>query len=120
LPVPYFHTVFTLPQARNPVVLHNKRALLTLLFKAASQTLLQCGRHHLGGQLGATMVLHTWDQTLGAPFHVHGILPAGVLSPDGERWGAADPRCLLPVRALSRVFRGKCLDALTQASPNGA
>ena len=118
--VPYFHTVFTLPQARNPVVLHNKRALRTMVFQTASQTLLQCGRHHLGGQLGAPMVLHTWDQTLGTHCHVHCIIPAGVLSPDGERWGAADPRFLFPVRALSRVFRGKFLDALTQASTNGA
>ena len=78
------------------------------------------GRHNLGGQLGCTMVLHTWDQTLGAHFHVHCVIPAGALAPDGERWIAADPRLLFPVRALSMVFRGKFLDALTQACTKGA
>jgi hypothetical protein len=119
LPVPYFHTVFTLPHELNLIVLNNKRVLLTMLFKAASQTLLQCGRHNLGGQLGCTMVLHTWDQTLGAHFHVHCVIPAGALAPDGERWIAAAPRYLFPVRALSMVFRGKFLDALKQAYIHG-
>ncbi len=118
LPVPYFHTVFTLPHALNPLVLANKRTLLTMLFKAASQTLLQFGRQNLGGQIGCTMVLHTWDQTLGAHFHLHCVIPAGALSSDGERWRNADPRFLFPVRALSKVFRGKFLDALHQACTN--
>lgn len=77
LPVPSFHTVFTLPHDLNPLVLGNKRTLLTLLCKAASQTLLQCGQQHLGGQIGCTMVLHTWDQTLGAHVHVHCVIAAG-------------------------------------------
>ena len=61
LPTPYFHTVLTLPHELNPLILGNKRLLLGLLFRAASETLLQFGRHNLGGQLGAIMVLHTWD-----------------------------------------------------------
>src|SRR6185295_3145205 len=60
LPVPYFHTVFTLPHDLTPLLLRNKRPLLALLFQAASQTLLQCGRQTLGGQMAATMLLHTW------------------------------------------------------------
>lgn len=59
LPTAYFHTVLTLPHELNPLILGNKRLLLGLLFRAASETLLQFGRHNLGGQLGATMVLHT-------------------------------------------------------------
>jgi hypothetical protein len=65
LPVPYFHNVFTLPHELNGLILWseaNQRALLKLLFDAAAQTLLEFGRHDLGGQLGATLVLHTWDQ----------------------------------------------------------
>ena len=64
LPVPYFHLVFTVPHALNPLLLAYKRPLLPLLFNAASQTLIQFGHRNLGGQIGCTMVLHTWDQTL--------------------------------------------------------
>ena len=63
LPVPYFHLVFTVPHALTPPILAHKRPLLTLLFNAASQTLVQFGHRNLGGQIGCTMVLHTWDQT---------------------------------------------------------
>jgi hypothetical protein len=60
------------------------------------------------------MVLHTWDQTLGAHFHVHCIMAAGALAADGTHWIEADPRFLFPVRALSTVFRGKFCEALLQ------
>ena len=112
---PYFHLVFTVPHDLNPLILAHKRPLLTLLFNAASQTLVQFGHHNLGGQIGCTMVLHTWDQTLGAHFHVHCIIAAGALSANGERWIDADPRFLFPVQALSTVFRGKFYEALGQA-----
>jgi hypothetical protein len=120
LPVPYFHLVFTLPHDLNPLILAHKRPLLTLLFKAASQTLIQFGQHNLGGQIGCTMVLHTWDQTLGAHFHVHCVIAAGALAADGGHWIDADPRFLFPVRALSTVFRGKFCAALAQAGSTGA
>ena len=120
LPVPYFHTVFTLPHDLNALVLSNKRVLLAMLFKAASQTLLQFGRQNLGGQLAAVMVLHTWDQKLGAHFHIHSIIPAGALGKDGQQWLAINPRFLFPVRALSTVFREKFLDALEQAFTSNA
>jgi predicted Zn-ribbon and HTH transcriptional regulator len=120
LPVPYFHLVFTVPHALNALILAHKRPLLTLLFNAASQTLVQFGHRNLGGQIGCTMVLHTWDQTLGAHFHVHCVIAAGALAANGERWIAADPRFLFPVRALSTVFRGKFCAALAQASSTGA
>ena len=120
LPGPYFHLVFTVPHDRNPRILAHKRPLLTLLFHAASQTLVQFGHRNLGGQIGCTMVLHTWDQTLGAHFHVHCLIAAGALSSAGERWIEADLRFLFPVRALSTVFRGKFCAALAQASTGGA
>jgi hypothetical protein len=120
LPVPSCHLVFTLPHDLNPLILAHKRPLLTLLFKAASQTLRQFGQPNLGGQIGCTMVLHTWAQTLGAHCHVHGVIAAGALAADGGHWIAADPRFLFPVRALSTVFRGKFCAALAQADSTGA
>jgi hypothetical protein len=119
LPVPYFHLVFTLPHDLNPLILAHKRPLLTLLFHAASQTLVQFGHRNLGGQIGCTMVLHTWDQTLGAHFHVHCIMAAGALTSDGGHWIEANPRFLFPVRALSIVFRGKFCTALARAGATG-
>lgn len=115
LPVPYFHNVFTLPHQLNALILcqeQNQRALLKLLFQAAAETLLQFGRNNLGGTLGITMVLHTWDQQLRPHFHVHCLIPGGVLSFDRQQWRPAHPRYLFPVRALSKVFRGKFLDGL--------
>jgi hypothetical protein len=120
LPTPYFHTVFTVPHALNALILANKRLLLTLLFRTVSQTLLQFGQQNLGGQLGATMILHTWDQTLNAHFHLHCLVPAGALAEDGPRWVPTHPRFLFPVRALSTVFRAKFLTALQQADTKEA
>lgn len=112
LPVPYFHGVLTLPHELNALVLANKRPVLTLLVQAASQTLLQCGRQHLGGQLGGIQMVHTWDQTLGAHFHVHCLLPGGALAEHGTRWVRTHPRFFFPVHALGTVFRSTFLDAL--------
>lgn len=112
LEVPYFHCVFTLPHDLNPLVLTNKRALLTLLFQATRETLLQFGQHNLGGQLGGILLLHTWDQTLKAHFHLHALVPGGALADQGTRWVPTHSRFLFPVHALGRVFRAKFLDAL--------
>jgi len=115
LPVPYFHNVFTLPHQLNGLILcheDNQRAILNLLFQAAAETLLLFGRNNLGGTLGVTMVLHTWDQQLRAHFHVHCLITGGALSLDQQRWRKARPKFLFPVHALSKVFRGKFLDGL--------
>lgn len=117
LPVPYFHNVFTLPHDLNPLILYserNRRALWGLLFQAAAETLLAFGRNNLGGRLGITMVLHTWDQQLRPHFHVHCVIAGGALAEDGSRWIPAAPNFLFPVRALSQVFRGKYLAGLRQ------
>lgn len=122
LPVPYFHNVFTLPHELNPLILcqeTNQRAILQLLFQAASATLLEFGRNNLGAVPGITLVLHTWDQQLRAHFHVHGIITGGGLALDGSRWIASHPRYLFPVRALGQVFRGKFLDGLRQLYDTG-
>lgn len=120
LPVPSCHLVCTVPHDLNPLILTHKRPLCTLLCNAASQTLVQFGHRNRGGQVGGTMVLHTWDQTLGAHCHVHCVIAAGALASAGQHWNNAHPRFLFPVRALRTVVRGKCLEALHQASASRA
>jgi putative transposase/transposase-like zinc-binding protein len=115
LPVGYFHLVFTLPHELNAVILTNKKILLSDLFKAVGETLVDFGRTRLGGQIGLITVLHTWDQTLLDHFHLHCLVPAGALSIEQKRWRPARKNFLFPVTALSVVFRGKFLDLLTRA-----
>jgi hypothetical protein len=121
LPVEYFHVVFTLPHALNRLAQGNPKPIYDALFRAASETLLQFGRNPrwLGGELGATQVAHTWGQNLSQHIHVHGVVTGGALSPDGSRWIPAKRGFLFPVRALSRVFRGKYLEFLQQAHGRG-
>jgi hypothetical protein len=92
----------------------NRRALLNLLFHDAAQTLLVFGQNNLGGKVGFTMVLHTWDQQLRPHFHVHCVIAAGALAEDGSRWIEAGQNFLFPVRALSKVFRSKYLESLQE------
>ena len=107
LPVPYFHLVFTLPHEINPLAQGNPKVIYGLLFQAASDTLQSFGRDPkwLGGEIGITMVLHTWGQNLSQHLHVHCVVSGGALAPDG-RWIPAKRGFLFPVRALSVVFRG--------------
>jgi predicted Zn-ribbon and HTH transcriptional regulator len=119
LPVGYFHLVFTLPHDLNRLILAHKKILLTLLFKAVSETLLEFGQRRFGGTLGVIAVLHTWDQKLQDHFHLHCLIPAGALSLDHSRWIAARKDFLFPVTALSLVFRGKFLDLLERACEKG-
>jgi Putative transposase/Transposase zinc-binding domain len=115
LPVGYFHLVFTLPHELNGFILTNKKILLSHLFKAVGETLVEFGRTRLGGQIGFITVLHTWNQTLLDHFHLHCLVPAGALSFDQKRWTPARKNFLFPVKALSIVFRGKFLDLLKKA-----
>jgi predicted Zn-ribbon and HTH transcriptional regulator len=115
LPVGYFHLVFTLPHELNGLILTNKKILLSHLFKAVGETLVDFGHTRLGGQIGFITVLHTWNQTLLDHFHLHCLVPAGALSVDQKRWSPARKNFLFPVKALSIVFRGKFLDLLKKA-----
>jgi hypothetical protein len=108
------------PHDLTPLILAHKRPLLTLLCNAASQTRVPCGHRNLGEQSGGTMVLHPWDQTVGAHGHVHCLMAAGARSAHGGRWIDADPHFLFPVRALSTVLRGQCCEALAQGGSTGA
>ncbi len=116
LPVPYFHIVFTLPHELSALVLQNKRSLYDLLFRSSASTLLEVARdpRHLGADIGLLSVLHTWGQNLQHHPHAHCVVPAGGLALDGSGWIAASPRFFLPVRVLSRVFRGKFTSGLKQ------
>jgi hypothetical protein len=117
LPVPYFHIVFTLPEELNALTLVNQSVLYNMLFHCAAETLLSLGRDkkYLGAEVGLTAVLHTWGQNLMDHPHVHCIVPGGGLSQDGRRWIASREHFFIPVRVLSRVFRGKFLEQLKKA-----
>ena len=117
LPTPYFHNVFTLPHELNPLLLaseRNRRALLDLLFHAVAETLLTFGRNHLGGKVGFSLVLHTWDQQIRDHFHVHCVIAGGAIAEDGSKWLPAGKNFLFSVRALSKVFRAKYIEGLQQ------
>ena len=121
LPVPYFHVVFTLPHALNPLCQRHPRLLYDLLFRASAASLLELARDpkHLGADIGFLGVLHTWGQNLEHHPHVHYIVPAGGLALDGSRWIDSSRRFFLPVHALSRVFRGKFVAGLKQHFAQG-
>lgn len=115
LPVPYFHVVFTLPAALRDLIWRNQRVLYDLLFRCATETLLEIAAdpRYLGARLGILAVLHTWNQVLTEHPHLHCIVPGGGLSRDRRRWiGTRSPEFFLPVRVLSALFRGKFLGKL--------
>jgi hypothetical protein len=121
LPVEYAHVVFTLPAVLGPIALQNPREVYNILFRAAAETLQQIAADpkHLGAEIGFVAVLHTWGQNLEHHPHVHCVVPGGGLSPDGSHWIACEPGFFLPVRVLSRVFRGKFLALLGDAFEQG-
>ena len=118
LDVPYVHVVFTLPHALLPLAYRNSARLYTWLFQTSAATLREVAAdpRHLGAEIGVLSILHTWGQTLVRHPHVHCVVPAGGLSPDHQRW--IRPKYagfFLPVKVLSRVFRGKFVAALRRA-----
>ena len=122
LPVPYAHVVFTVPEQLAPLAFRNQRLFYNLLFRAASETLLEIAAdpRHLGARIGVLAVLHTWSQNLQHHPHLHCLVPAGGLALDHSRWAATRHRgFFLPVRVLSRMFRGKLLTFLKQSYRRG-
>jgi hypothetical protein len=117
LPVEYYHVVFTLPAPIATIAYQNKAAIYGMLFDVAAETLIRVAADpkHLGARIGATLVLHTWGSALTHHPHVHGIVPGGGISADGGRWVSCRPGFFLPVRVLSRLFRRRFLEELTQA-----
>jgi hypothetical protein len=128
LPCPYFHVVFTLPREVNRLVSLNPATIYDALFRAASETIrvIAADPKHLGAQVGTLFLLHTWGQTLQLHPHLHGIVTGGGLSCDASGKPDASPRWVscrrgffLPVRVLSRVYRGKFLALLEAAYRDG-
>jgi len=118
----YVHVVFTVPRELAPLALQNKRLLYNLLFHASAATLLEIARdpRHLGAEIGFFSVLHTWDQRLQHHPHVHCVLAAGGITPDHSRWISSRRSFFLPIKVLSRVFRGKFIGGLKTAFHAGA
>jgi len=121
LPVSYFHVVFTVPEQIAAIALQNKKAVYDILFRAGAATLrrIAVDPRHLGAKIGFLAVLHTWGQNLQHHPHVHCVVPGGGLSPDGRRWVACRNGFFLPVRVLSRLFRGLFLHAIKEAYAAG-
>ena len=113
LPVPYFHLVFTLPHVLNPLIAVAPGALYENLFGAVSATLNEFAANprHLGGVPAFSLVLHTWKQDLGRHVHLHALVAGGALTDKGT-WVMPRKGFLFPVKALSKVFRGKFVAGL--------
>lgn len=116
LPVTYYHVVFSVPHRLVPLMWQNKRVLFHLLFEATAATLLEVAGNpkRLAALIGFLSILHTWGQTLQPHPHIHCVVPGGGLSPDQQCWIHSPQNFFLPVRVLSRVFRGKFVAGLKQ------
>jgi hypothetical protein len=119
LPVPYFHLVFTLPHDLNGLIGWAPRAIYEMLFGTVSATLTEFAANPrwLGGLPAFSLVLHTWKQDLGRHVHVHALMAGGALSATGQ-WQTTKRGFLFPVKALSKVFRGKFVAALKMVREN--
>ena len=115
----YFHLVFTLPQELRAIVRSHQKPLYDILIQAAAETLEAIGfdPRHVGGKMGMLTVLHTWTRALEHHPHVHMLVPAGGLDQDGVWRPARKKKFLVPVRALSRGFRGRFMRLAQKALP---
>jgi len=126
LPVPYFHIVFTLPNQLGPLSLQNKKTVYGILFRAAWETVRELAKDtkYLGANVAMLSVLHTWGSNLMHHPHLHCIVPGGGMSADGKQWTSVKlsgkrKAFFLPVRVMSRVFRGKFIQHLKTAFRQG-
>jgi len=118
LPCGYFHLVFTLPHDLNPIILCNKKPLLDILFQTANETLQAFAKDpqwRLEGQPGFISVLHTWSQTLMDHFHLHCLIPAGVLSFEKDRWIPSRKKFLFRTGSLAKESRNRYIRLLKAA-----
>ena len=116
LNVPYYHVVFTMPDEIAVIAFQNQTVVYDILFRAASETLRTIAADP---KVGFLAVLHTWGQNLLHHPHLHCLVPGGGIAPDGKRWIACRPGFFLPVRVLSRMFRGLFLHYLEKAFTAG-
>jgi Putative transposase/Transposase zinc-binding domain len=120
LPVPYFHVVFTAPHELGEIIRRHQQDLYDILLRAAAQSLMKLAMdpHYVGGLIGVLCVLHTWTRTLAYHPHVHCLVPAGAVSPDRSQWQPARTSYLVPVHALSKLFRGLFRALVRQQRPD--
>ncbi len=119
LPCGYFHMVFTLPHCLNPLINLNRKELLGCLFKAVRNTILSFAsdpQWKLEGKPGLIAILHTWSQTLIDHFHIHCLIPAGVLSHDNRRWIESNDKFLFRAQSLAKEFKKQYLSLLKEQS----
>lgn len=118
LPVPYFMVTFTLPATLHEVIRQHQKEFYNILFRASAEALQAVAGdpRYIGGRVGMMGVLHTWGRQLNYHPHVHYLVPAGGLSEDGRRWLPARRTFLIPVKALSMVFRAKFRDAVKKTA----
>ena len=121
LPVAYSHVVFTIPHQLAALAQQNKRVLYDLLLRTSAATLLEIAAdpRHLGAKIGFLSVLHTWGQNLKHHPHVHCVVPTGGLAFDESAWIRPRDGFFLPVKVLSKVFRGKFVAGLRRAFGSG-
>jgi len=122
LPATYYHLVFTLPHDLNPVILCNMKPLLDLLFSAVNQTIRQFSadpQWRLQGRPGFIAVLHTWNQTILDHFHMHCLVPGGVLSEDRTTWTPSKKNYLFRTQSLVKAFKGIYIKRLRQLYEDG-
>ncbi len=122
LPVPYFHVVFTLPHALNPLLAANRALLLGELFGTVNWVLSRFAadpQWKLCGQLGFVAVLHTWSQRLSAHHHLHCLVPGGAWDAKAGTWRTAHRRYLFGKNALAACFRARYLRRLESLHQRG-
>jgi hypothetical protein len=122
LPCPYFLVTFTVPQELRRLIRSNQRVAYEAMFQssvAALRTLATDERYLGAVKLGLLAVLHTWGRTLDYHPHIHMLVPAGGLSGDAGQWRATGSLFLLPVKALSVIYRNQMRDALRAAGLDG-
>ena len=115
LDAPYFHLVFTVPDVLNPVIYSNQKLLYDALYHAASATMAELSEdsRHLGAKVGYICILHTWGSRMNYHTHLHTILLGGGLTPKNE-WKDNGDTFFLPIRIISKVFKGKYMEELKQ------
>ena len=121
LPIHYYHVVFTIDHIFNRLVWYNQELMYNLLIEIAAQLLKEFGQKYLGGEIGFTMVLHTWGQTMQEHPHLHFMVTGGALvsAPDGYRWQAASHKFLFPVKLLSKEFQRRFCATVRQLDLDG-
>jgi len=121
LPIQYFHVVFTIPAELNPLVLRNQKVMYDILFRSVSETLIELGNDpkRLGAQIGFMSILHTWGQNLMDHPHIHCVVTGGGVSDGEDRWISCREKFFIPVRVMSKLFRGKFLDYLKESYGSG-